>query len=362
MAVDPQDGHGALSSRPSRLAPHVLQVTGQVSSLCAISPFFRGSRRTRGQISCGEDQPHELCSRLITRAALHELATVPPPQPAFGLQQVGTTRALGEEDWQVPGTRVVIDADNVLYWRPPRSVATLTELVRAVRERFGAAADVRLVGTDAPTPDTATLREEATRVGAQLTLVPPKRGSSVDVMLAVQVMEAIPDGVERVVFASLDRDLVAVIPALKRAGIYTTLLTPPDHAPVQLALAADELVDMTALTYVAEGLISPGATTKATGAVTDQFGRATRDIAIIDPYVDAGTIKLLLWVPSTVDVTVVGSRITADARAEADTLRAHGRRIRIADDVSVSSKSHGASCPTIDGFGSTMGGGTRVRR
>jgi hypothetical protein len=206
----------------------------------------------------------------------------------------------------------------------------LAELVRAVRERFGAAADVRLVGTDAPTPDTATLRAEATRVGARLTLVPPKRGSSsVDVMLAVQVMEAIPDGVDRVVFASLDRDLVAVIPALKRAGIFTTLLTPPDHAPTQLALAADELVDMTTLTYVAEGLIGPGAATKATAAITDRFGGATRDIVIIDPYVDAGTIKLLLWVGPPVDVTVVGSRIRADARAEADTFRANGRRIRI---------------------------------
>ena len=229
----------------------------------------------------------------------------------------------------MPGTRVVIDLDNVLHWRPPRSVATLTELARAVRERFGAATDIRLVGTEAPTPDTATLRDEATRVGAQLTLVPLKRGSSVDVIIAVQVMEAIPDGVERVVFASLDSDLVAVMPALKRAGIYTMVLTPPDHAPVQLALAADELIDMTELSYVAQGLISPGATTKATRAVTDQFGRATRDIVIIDPYVDAGTIKLLLWVPSTVDVTVVGNRVTADARAEADTLRAHGRRIRI---------------------------------
>jgi len=37
------------------------------------------------------------------------------------------------EDWRVAGIRVVIDVDNVLYWRPPRSVATLTDLVRAVR-------------------------------------------------------------------------------------------------------------------------------------------------------------------------------------------------------------------------------------
>jgi NYN domain len=229
----------------------------------------------------------------------------------------------------VPGTRVVIDVDNVLHWHPPRSVATLTELVRSVRERFGAATDIRLVGTEAPTSDTATLRDAATRAGAQLTLVPPKRGSSVDVMIAVQVMQAIPDGVERVVFASLDSDLVAVVAALRSAGIYTIVLSPPDHAPVQMALAADELIDMTELSYVAQGLISPGATTKVTRAVTEQFGRATRDIVIIDPYVDAGTIKLLVWVPSTVEVTVVGSRIAAEARAEADTLRAHGRRIRI---------------------------------
>jgi hypothetical protein len=219
---------------------------------------------------------------------------------------------------------VVIDVDNVLHWRLPRSVATLTELVRAVRERFGAATDIRLVGTEAPTSDTATLRDEATRADAQLTLVPPKRESSVDVMITVQVMQAIPDGVDRVVFASLDSDLVAVVAALRDAGIYTIVLSPPDHAPVQMSLAADELIDMTELSYVAQGLISPGATTKVTSAVTEQFGRATRDIAIIDPYVDAGTIKLLLWVPSTVDVTVVGSRITGDARAEADTLRARG--------------------------------------
>jgi NYN domain len=166
-------------------------------------------------------------------------------------------------------------------------------------------------------------------VGAQLTLVPPKRGSQVDVVLAVQLMEAIPDGVERIVFASLDRDLVAVIPALKRAGIYTILLSPPDHVPLQLALAADELIDMTELSYVAEGLISPGAATKATRAITEQFARATTGIVIIDPYIGRETISLLVWVPSTVDVIVVGSRIEADAVAEAGKLRAHGRRIRV---------------------------------
>ena len=237
------------------------------------------------------------------------------------------------------GTRVVIDVDNVLYWRPPRSVATLTDLVRAVRERFGAAADIRLVATETPTSDTAALRDEATRVNAQLTLVPQWRGSSVDVVLAVQVMEAIPDGVERLVFASLDRDLVAVIPALKRAGIYTILLSPPDKIPLQLALAADELIDITELSYVAQGLIGPGAKTRATRAITEQFGRATREIIIIDPYVGSGTIKLLAWVPSTVDVTVIGSRIGADAVVEAKTLRAHGRRIRVVR-VPTSAMSH----------------------
>src|SRR5262249_55515076 len=97
-----------------------------------------------------------------------------------------------------------------------------------------------------------------------------------------------------------------------------------------------------------------GAATKAIGAVTDQFGRANRDIVIIGPYVDAGTIRLLLWVPSTVDVTVVGSRITARVRRPTPFVQT--------DDRSVSSKSQGASCPTIDGFESTMGSGTRVRR
>ncbi len=237
------------------------------------------------------------------------------------------------------GTQVVIDVDNVLYWSPPRSVATLTDLVRAVRERFGAAADIRLVATEAPTSDTAALRDEAMRVGAQLTLVPPERGSSVDVVLAIQIMEAIPDGVERLVFASLDRDLVAVIPALKRAGIYTILLSPPDHVPLQLALAADELIDMTELSYVAQGLISPGAATKATRAITEQFARATREIVIIDPYVGRETIRLLTWVPSTVDVTVIGSRIEADAAVEARTLRAHGRHIRVVR-VPASAMSH----------------------
>jgi NYN domain len=227
------------------------------------------------------------------------------------------------------GTRVVIDVDNVLYWCPPRSVATLTDLVEAIRERFGAAADIRLVATETPTSDTAALRDEATRVGAQLTMVPPGRGSSVDVVLAVQVMEAIPDGVERLVFASLDHDLVAVIAALKRAGIYTILLSPPDHLPLQFALAADELIDMIELSYVAQGLIGPESKTRATRAITEQFGRATREIVIIDPYVGSGTIKLLAWVPSTVDITVVGSRIEDMAVVEARTLRAHGRRIRV---------------------------------
>lgn len=243
------------------------------------------------------------------------------------------------EDWHMPRTRVVIDADNVLYWGPPRSVLTLTNLVRAVRERFGTAADIRVVATDRPASDMAALRDEATRSGAQLSLVPPKQSSSVDVMLVVQAMEAISDETERVVFATLDRDILAVIPALKRAGIYTILLSPPDRVSLQLALGADELIDMTELTYVAEGLIGPGAAAKATRAVTEQFARASRDIAIIDPYVDVGTIKLLAWVSPAVDATVVGGRVSADARAEADILRAHGRRVRIVR-VPASAMSH----------------------
>ena len=227
------------------------------------------------------------------------------------------------------GLRVVIDVDNVLYWRPPRSVVTLTDLVRAVRERFGAAADIRLVATDAQTSDTAALRDEAQSAGAELTLVPRDRGSSVDIVLAFQLMEAIPAGVERLVFASLDRDLVAAITALKRAGIYIILVSPPDHLPLDLALAADELIDMTELSYIAQGLIEPGAKTKATRAIAEQFARATDEVVIIDPYVGSGTIRLLAWVPATVEVTVIGSKIEAEATAEAATLRAHGRRLRV---------------------------------
>lgn len=227
------------------------------------------------------------------------------------------------------GTRVVIDADNVMWWSSPRSAETLADLLRAIRERFGAVADIHIVATETSDSGTARLRDEAARVEAALTLVPAQRGgSTVDVVLAVQIMEAIPARAERVVLASLDRDLVAVMPALKRAGVYTILLSPPDHLPLALSLAADELIDMTELSYVAEGVISPGATAKATRAITEQFARATREIVIIDPYVGVGTIRLLAWVRPIADITVIGSRIDADVRQEAATLRAHGQGVK----------------------------------
>jgi hypothetical protein len=86
---------------------------------------------------------------------------------------------------------------------------------------------------------------------------------------------------------------------------------------------------MTELSYVAQGLISPGDATKATRALTEQFARATREVVVIDPYVGVGTVRLLAWVPSTVDVTVIGSKVEDEASDEARTLRASGRHIRI---------------------------------
>jgi uncharacterized LabA/DUF88 family protein len=129
--------------------------------------------------------------------------------------------------------------DNVLWWHPPRNVTSLSDLLRAIRERFGDAVDVRLVATEVSTSDAAALRDAALRASAHLTLLPRRRGSSVDVELALQVMQSVRNGVERLVLASLDRDLTAVIDAVKRAGVHTVVLSPPEHIPVTVGLAAD---------------------------------------------------------------------------------------------------------------------------
>lgn len=226
-------------------------------------------------------------------------------------------------------TRVVIDVDNVLWWFPPRNVATLTDLLRAIRERFGAGVDVRLVATDVSASDTAALRDAAVKADAHLTLVPRRGSPSVEDALAAQAMEGVSNGLERLVFASIDLIFSAVITALKRTHVYTVALAPPDRVPVAVRLAADELIDVTELTYVAQGLISPGDDTRAIRAIREQFARAGRQVAVIDRYVGARTIRLLQFVPPTVEVVVIGSKIDAAARDEARALRGSGRRIRV---------------------------------
>ena len=180
--------------------------------------------------------------------------------------------------------------------------------------------------------ETAGLLNAAATAGAKLTLVPAAgEGPSFEDVVVDQVMEAIPAGAERAVIASIDLLLLRAFAGLKRAGLRTILLSRPIDTPVFLSLTADDLIDMTELSYVAEGLISPGQAAKVTRAISEQFARASHDIFIIDRYVRVGTIRLLAWVPPVVAITVIGTRMDADVRRETARLREHGRNIRLVE-------------------------------
>ena len=217
-------------------------------------------------------------------------------------------------------------------WSGKPGIPGLTELLNTVTELFGVAADIRLVATAAPRAAEleSQLEREAARVGGRLTLVRPRYGkSSVDIVLAVEMMEAISVGARRLVLASADADLAPVIPALKRAGIHTAVMAPPETLPLRLSLAADEPLDMNDPDSLLEGLIRQGSGEEISHALKEEFARALREIVIIDPYVDVGTIRLLSRIERGVEVTVIGSKIGSAVRDEAGTLREYEWRIRL---------------------------------
>ena len=240
----------------------------------------------------------------------------------------------------MPRTAVVVDVDNVLFWgaepggvRPADRLedgGALGDLLNGLRDRFGEGASLRLIATEKPGRHADRLAKAAAGAAARLTLVPQRgHASPVDVEIAVQAMEEVRDGAKRLVIASTDSGMVPIIEAAKRVGVHTTVVTPPERLPVALGVATDELVNRADLRYVAEGLILPGDAPQATRALTDHFGRATRDVVVVDRYVGTGTIRLLLWVDAPVRVTVIGSNIEREASEEAKELQAAGRKIRL---------------------------------
>jgi hypothetical protein len=179
------------------------------------------------------------------------------------------------------------------------------------------------------------LRKVADHLGADLTLVPRQRfGSSVDVVLAVRAMEVLPT-VDRLVLASGDGDMVSVLEAANRAGVHSIVVSRAEHTAVALSLVADDLIDPADLRYVLEGLITPGDGDTAKRAVMSQFGRATREIVVIDPYIGSGAIRLLAWAAPDIRLVVVGTRIDEEAREKARLLRHSGRDIRLIHQATV---------------------------
>jgi hypothetical protein len=236
----------------------------------------------------------------------------------------------------VTRTSILVDVDNAVAGTKGQEMPVLSDLLEGLRDRFGRDAAMLLVATQQVDDQASVaLRKVADRLGADLTLVPRQRfGSSVDVVLAVRAMEVLPT-VDRLVLASGDGDMVSVLEAANRAGVHSIVVSRAEHTAVALSLVADDLIDPADLRYVLEGLITPGDGDTAKRAVMSQFGRATREIVVIDPYIGSGTIRLLAWAAPDIRLVVVGTRIDEEAREEARLLRHSGRDIRLIHQATV---------------------------
>jgi NYN domain len=227
----------------------------------------------------------------------------------------------------------IVDVDSLLYTSRITNGPQISEIVAAVRNRFDPLQSLAMFATAGASGRDRELWQLAQASNAQLMLIPTEvpGKSIIDIHITIRAMQE-SQRTRHLVLVSGDAAFVPVINAIRATGTKTTLITTAEHTAASLTLTADERIDvrdLVASVIPLEGLVPPGGAEAATYAIMQRFKSADREIAIIDPYLDVETIRLLAWVRNSVMLTLVSLNIPVKALDEIRSLRKDGRTVQL---------------------------------
>ena len=244
-------------------------------------------------------------------------------------------------------TLVLVDGDTLALAAPgPKEQHKLGALYETLLDALSTLGEVRVFVGRGNKKNLNTLRRAATEQNVKLVEVGGKRGSNIDLAIAVAGASEF-HRLTKLVLVSGDADCETLLLAARERKVLTEVIWSPTALPVPLALAADGILDLAtlhsvtpplqrlrpagkieALTLVSR-LISPGGGSDVLNAIAHLIGTAKHEVTIIDAYLGVQTTRLLTFARPHVHHVLISRAFKADVVEDVNALRAAGRMVAL---------------------------------